>query len=66
MNLILLHTAAKNPGEITIDQLLPPLFTPPHEVNEIDESPIPAIRLNDQPLIYTEGCIAAGCPEDLW
>jgi hypothetical protein len=35
----------------------------PDEASKFPDDPI---RVEDHPLVYTEGCIAAGCPEDLW
>jgi hypothetical protein len=53
MNLFLFHSPEKKPEQNIIS-------------HEDSEFPAPDIRLTEQPLIYTEGCIAAGCPEDLW
>jgi hypothetical protein len=52
MNLFLFHSPEKKPEQ--------------NIIIEDSEFPAPAVRLAEQPLIYTEGCIAAGCPEDLW
>lgn len=42
------------------------LLKPPEKDPEIITIPDTVIPSNDLPLILTEGCVAAGCPEDLW
>lgn len=66
MNHFLLHLPEKKPDGGTNNQPLFPNFEPLHNRNERLDSPGDTIRLNYQPLMYTEGCIAAGCPENLW
>jgi hypothetical protein len=66
MNLFLFHSPAKNPQENTIDNMLAPIYEPLYNSNDGPEFTSDANRMIDQPLMYTEECIAAGCPEGLW
>lgn len=66
MDLFLFQSPEKKPEQNIISHPYFPTFEPPHHTNEDSELSAPVIRLTEQPLIYTEGCIAAGCPEDLW
>ncbi len=63
MNLFLLNQPAENQQDISIrlEQLV--LHEPLQDKNERIEFPFPS---HLQPVVYTEGCVAAGCPEDLW
>jgi hypothetical protein len=66
MNLFLFHSPAKNLPEKTIDNMLVPIYEPLYNPIEGPEFPGDSIRMNERPFMYTEECIAAGCPEDLW
>jgi hypothetical protein len=37
-----------------------------HDSNKDDEFPDYSVPIKYQPLMYTEDCIAVGCPEGLW
>lgn len=66
MNLVLFHSRVENPEVKTVKQTLPSVYEATHNTSEGSKFPHDDIRIEDQPLMYTEGCIAAGCPEDLW
>jgi hypothetical protein len=66
MNLFLFQSPGKKPDEHIISHLFSPNFEATHHTNEDSEFTTHSVRSTDQPLVYTEGCIAAGCPEDLW
>jgi hypothetical protein len=66
MRLFLLNSSPKDLHQKPVSKLLVPVYEPLQHPNDDSELPHEAIRHIDQPPVYTEGCIAAGCPEDLW
>lgn len=66
MNYILSHAPVENLKHQTISSLHTPFYDPRYNVNDADDSPDDAFRVIDRPVIYSEDCIAAGCPEGLW
>lgn len=66
MNSFLLHSPVKNLEDTTIKHMPVLIYEPSHNTNERNKFIDNAIRVKDQPLMYTEECIAVGCPEDLW
>ena len=64
MNLFFLHPDTKNLKDTSEEH---PMVhhEPAHYANEGSEFLDDAIRMYDQPLMYTEESVAAGCPENL-
>lgn len=66
MTPILSHSPVQNPEDITVSHILIPAYEPLHTSNESREFPGETIRVKHQLVVYTEDCIAAGCPDGLW
>jgi hypothetical protein len=64
MNLFFLHPGTKNLKEKSAEH---PIVhnEPTYYANEGSEFLDDAIRMHDQPLMFTETSVAAGCPENL-
>lgn len=65
MHIPFLHHPIKSSKHETDEHALIPVHEPPHNTNEGSEFLDDAIRMEDQPLVYTEESIAAGSPENL-
>jgi hypothetical protein len=63
MNFHLVNAPEKNTPDSTVSQIPQPVVQPLHSVNEFPDT---VIRVTHQATMYTEGCVAAGCPEDLF
>ena len=66
MNFPFFHSAEKKPDEKTIEGTLVPLEIYEHNITDGSEFIDDALRMKEQPLMYTEESIAAGSPKDLW
>ena len=64
MNLFFFHHLAKS-QEDEPNKHAVIIHEHPHYTNEGSEFLDDAIRIKEQPLMYTEEAIASGCPEDL-
>jgi hypothetical protein len=65
MNLFFLHLPAKNRGDESGKNTLVSIQGPEHNTTEGSEFLDDAIRMQDQPLMYTEESAASGYPESL-
>ena len=65
MNPQFLHPPGKDQKDEQGKDTLVQFQEPPHNTNEGSEFLDDAIRMKDQPLIYTEESVAAGCPDNL-
>ncbi len=65
MQLFFLHAATKDQKDQSEEHALVPIHEPPHNTNEGSEFLDDALRMKDQPLMYTEECVAAGSPKNL-
>ena len=66
MNLVLLYSPDKNLKEESINHVQAPIYEPLQSPHEDSELPRGAVRAKGHPIMLTEECIAAGCPENLW
>ena len=66
MNFFLFHSPANNPDDKPVVRELLTAHESPHTTNENDWFSGNAVRIKEQPLMFTEDCIAAGCPDHLW
>ena len=66
MHLSFIHHPAKNPEDKPGEPTLVPLQNQELNTNEGSEFLDDAIRMKDQPLMYTEESITAGSPKELW
>jgi len=60
-----LHPAAHNLPVPSEEHQLVPLHEPMHNTNEGSEFLDDALRMKDQPMVYTEESMAAGSPGNL-
>lgn len=60
-----LHPAGNNLRVPSDEHQLVPLHEPPHNTSEGGEFLDDALRMDDEPVIYTEESVAAGSPENL-
>lgn len=60
-----LHPAGNNLRVPPDEHQLVPLHEPPHNTSEGGEFLDDALRMDDEPVIYTEESVAAGSPENL-
>jgi hypothetical protein len=65
MNLFSLHHATKDPKDQLDEDLITSNHELTHDMSEGSEFLDDAIRMRDQPLMYTEESIAAGSPPNL-
>jgi hypothetical protein len=65
MPLFFLPTVTKDQNNQPEEHTLVPIHEPPHNTTEGSEFLDDAIRMKDQPLVYTEECVAAGSPKNL-
>jgi hypothetical protein len=61
-----LHPVANGLPVPSDEQQLVPLHEAPHNTNEGGEFLDDALRMDEQPIIYTEESIAAGSPQNLF
>lgn len=66
MNLVLLNLPLNSLEENATSDLQVPIYEPLPGNNAGGEFSGDAIRLIDSRSMFTEDCIAAGCPEGLW
>lgn len=62
MNTFLLHLATKNQKDESDKHVLVEVQKPPQNTNEGSEFLDDAIHMKDQPFMYTEISVEAGCP----
>ena len=65
MNLFFLHLPVKKWKDETYKQTVIPHDDGVHNITEGGEFLDDALRMKDQPLMYTEESVAAGSPEEL-
>lgn len=65
MNPFFTHHDRKNWRDPSEEHLLVPIHEPPHNTTEGSEFLDDALRMHEQPLIYTEESVAAGSPKNL-
>ena len=65
MNILFLHHETKDPKDQPDEYLLVSNHEPTHDTSEGSEFLDDAIRMRDQPLMYTEQSIAPGSPPNL-
>ena len=66
MNLVSFYSPEKNLEEEAINHVQAPIYEPLQSPHEGSELPRSAVHAKDHLIMFTEECIAAGCPDNLW